>query len=105
MRKSKNHYFYHIFVSPGDALGGITLNVVWMERQFDAYKLSRSKYPLSSTVFQLFKLQVQKIAVFTYGFPHFCFPWRRPCDYHAICCMEHNSMPAKLLAHVPIYIQ
>jgi len=32
----------HIFVSPEDAPGAITLNVVWMEREFDAYKLSRS---------------------------------------------------------------
>ena len=39
MRKSKTRYFYHIFVSPGDAPGAITLNVVWMEREFDAYKL------------------------------------------------------------------
>jgi len=29
-----------------------------------------------------------KIAVFTYRSPHFCFSWRRPCDYHAICCMN-----------------
>ena len=28
----------------------------------------------------------KKIAVFTYCSPHFCFPWRRPCEYHAICC-------------------
>jgi len=41
MRKSKNRYFHHIFVSPGDAPGTIMLNVVWMEREFDAYKLSR----------------------------------------------------------------
>jgi len=40
MRKSKNRYFHHIFVFPGDAPGAITLNVVWMEREFDAYKLS-----------------------------------------------------------------
>ena len=33
MLKSKNRYFYHIFVSPGDAPGAITLNVVWMERE------------------------------------------------------------------------
>ena len=39
---------------------------------------------LSSTVSQLFELQVQKLAVFTYHSPHFCFPWRRPCDYHPI---------------------
>jgi len=30
-RKSKNRYFYHIFVSPGDAPGAITLNVVCMK--------------------------------------------------------------------------
>ena len=45
MRKSKNRYFYHILVSPGDAPGAITLNVVSMEREFDAYKLSRCMCP------------------------------------------------------------
>jgi len=45
MRKSKNRHFYHVFVSPGYAPGTITLNVVWMEREFDAYKLSRCMYP------------------------------------------------------------
>jgi len=51
MRKSKNRYFYNIFVSPGDASGAITLNVVWMEREFDANKLSRSMY---SSIFNSF---------------------------------------------------
>jgi len=41
MRKSENRYFYHILVSPVDAPGAITLNVVWIERESDAYKLSR----------------------------------------------------------------
>jgi len=36
-----SHTAAHIFVSPGDAFGAITLNVVRMEREFDAYKLSR----------------------------------------------------------------
>jgi len=40
MPKSKNRYFYHIFVSPGDAPGAITLNIIWMDREIDAYKLS-----------------------------------------------------------------
>jgi len=35
----------HIFVSPGNAPGAITLNVVWMEREFHAYKLSRCMCP------------------------------------------------------------
>jgi len=34
MRKSKNRYYYHIFVSPEDAPGAVTLNVLWMEREF-----------------------------------------------------------------------
>ena len=34
MRNSKNRYFYHIFVSPGDVPGTITLNILWMEREF-----------------------------------------------------------------------
>jgi len=33
------------FVFPGDAPEEITLNVVWMEREFDAYKLSRCMCP------------------------------------------------------------
>ena len=47
MRKSKNRYFYHIFVSPG----AITLNVVWMEREFDVYKLSRCMCPSNYNCF------------------------------------------------------
>jgi len=49
---------------------------------------------LSSTVSQLFEPQVQKIAVFTYRSPHLCFPWRCPCDYHAICCMDGRQFNA-----------
>ena len=61
---------------------------------------------LSSTVSQLFELQVQRIAVFTYCSPHFCFPWRRLCDYHAICCMDGKKIQCLLnpSQHVPIYI-
>ena len=67
-----------------------------MRRQFSAChvlaKLLAACTHLSSTVFQLFEPQVQKIAVFTYSSPHFCFPWRRPCDYHAICCMDGKTI-------------
>ena len=48
MHTSKNRYFYHIFVSPGDAPGAITLNVVWIKREFDAYKSSRCMCPCPS---------------------------------------------------------
>ena len=33
----------------------------------------------------------KKIAIFTYRSPHYCFPWRRPCDYHAKCCMDRKT--------------
>jgi len=39
-----------------------------------------------------FESQVQKIAVFTYRSPHFCFSWRRLCDYHAICSMDGKTI-------------
>jgi len=84
----------HIFVSPGDAPEAITLNVVWMKREFHAYKLSSACTHLSSTVSQLFEPQVQKIAIFTYRSPHFYFSWRRPCDYQAICCMDGKTINA-----------
>ena len=47
----------------------------------------------------------KKIAVFTYRSPHFCFPWRRPCDYHAICCMDGKTIQClpNPSQHVPIY--
>jgi len=47
---------------------------------------------LSSTVSQLFEPQLQKLAVFTYRSPHFCFPWRRPCGYHPICSMDGKTI-------------
>jgi len=46
---AKNRRFHvpqpTFFVSPGDAPGAIKLNVEWMEREFDAYKLSRCMCP------------------------------------------------------------
>ena len=82
----------HIFVSPGDAPWAITLNVVWMEREFDAYKLSRSIYPSIFNSFPVIRIAKQKIAVFTYHSPHFCFSWRRPCDYHAKCSTDGKTI-------------
>ena len=62
---------------------------------------------LSATVSQLFEPQVQKIAIFTYRIPHFCFPWRSPCDYHAICSMDRKTIQClpNPSQHVPIYLE
>jgi len=68
MRKSKNCYFYHILVSSGDAPGAITLNVVCMERQFDAYKLSRCMCPSNYNRFWDRARYWSKIVILSYPF-------------------------------------
>jgi len=65
MRKSQNRYFYHIVVSPGDARGAITLNVVWMESEFDAHKLSRSMYPSIFNSFPVIRTACAKKSSFS----------------------------------------
>jgi len=47
---------------------------------------------LSSTVPSYSNCKCKKITVFTYHSPHFCFPWRRHYDYHAICCMDGKTI-------------
>ena len=73
MRKSKNRYFYHIFVSPGDAPAAIKLNVVWMETEFDAYKLSRSMYPSIFNSFPVIRTASAKNRHFHVPQPTFSF--------------------------------
>ena len=55
----------------------------------------------------LIRTSSEKIAVFTYRSPHFCFPWRCPCDYHSICSMDGKIIQclSKPSQHVPIYLQ
>jgi len=62
---------------------------------------------LFSTVSQLFELQMQKIVIFTYRSPHFCFPWGRPWGNHAKYCMDGKTIKClpNSSQHVPIYLQ
>jgi len=78
MRESKNRYFYHIFVSPGNAPGEITLNVVWMEREFDAYKLFRRMYPSIFNSFPVIRTTSAKNRRFHVPQPTFLFPLETP---------------------------
>ena len=77
MRKSKNRYFNHIFVSPGDAWGNHTKCCMDGKRIWCLQILAACTH-LSSTVSQLFEPEVQKIAIFRYCSPHFGFPWSTP---------------------------
>ena len=46
MRKSKNRYFTTFLFPPGDTPGAITLNVVWVEKEFDAYQIISLNVPI-----------------------------------------------------------
>jgi len=125
MRKSKNCYFYHIFVYPG----AITLNVVWMERKFDAYKLSCCMC-LSNYNRFWHRARYEKMVILSYSlafdapgvlvgisapplvrknryFYHILFLWGRPCGNHAKCCMDGKRIWCLQIVsqHVPIYLQ
>jgi len=89
MRKSKNRYFYHIFVSPGDAPGAITLNNVWMERESDAYKLSRSMYPSIFNSFPVIRTASAKKSPFSRTAAHI---FVSPRDAHATITQYVASM-------------
>jgi len=99
MRKSKNRYFYHIFVSPGDAPGAITLNVVLMEREFDAYKLPRSMYPSIFSSFPVIRTASAKNRHFHLPQPTFLFPLETPLrlSRNMLHGWKDNSMLAKRL--------
>jgi len=100
MRKSKNRYFYHIFVSHGDASGAITLNVVWMESEFDAYKLSRSMYLSVFNSFPVIRTASAKNRRFHVPQPTFLFPLETPLrlSRNMLHGWKDNSMLAKRLA-------
>jgi len=82
--------------------------VVWMEREIDTYKLSRSMYHLSSTISYSYSYSNRKCKTspFSRTAAHiFVSPsWRRPCDYHAICCMDGKRIRCLQIVslHVPI---
>ena len=70
--------FYHILVSPGDAPGAIMENIVWMQREFDAYKLSRSMYPSIFKSFPVIRTATAKNRRFHVPQPTFLFPLGTP---------------------------
>jgi len=65
MLKSKSLLFYQILVSPEDAPGAIMLNVVWVEKEFDAYKLPRSMYPSMFNSFPVIRTASAKKSPFS----------------------------------------
>ena len=66
------------FCFPWGRPGAITLNVVWMERDFDAYKLSRSMYPSIFNSFSVIRTASAKNCRFHLQQPTFLFPLETP---------------------------
>jgi len=67
----------------------------------------RTMYPSIFNSFPVIRTASAKINVFTYRSQHFCFPWRCPCDYHALCCTDGKTIQClpNPSQHVPIYLQ
>ena len=84
----KNRYFYHIFVSPG----AITLNAVWMESEFDAYKLSCSMYPSIFNSFPVIRTASAKNRRFHVPQPTFFFPLETPLRLSRNICMDGKTI-------------
>jgi len=80
---------------------------IFVKRHRQSYRGKTMYRSIFNTFPVIRTASAKKIAVFTYRSPHFCFPWRRPCDYHAICCMDGKTIQClpNPSQHVPIYIQ
>ena len=66
MSKSKNRYFYHIFISPGDALGAITLNVVQMKDNSMLTNCLAAYAHLTITVSEIQRDICEKVVILSY---------------------------------------
>jgi len=82
----------HIFVSPGDAPVTITQYVAWMERQFNACQTPRCTYLSIFNSFRVIRCLSQCVSPNIAILPHYCFPWVRPWDNHAKCCMDGKGI-------------
>ena len=92
----------------GNTPGAITLNVVWMERKFDAYKLFRRMYLSICNSFLVIRTVSAKKSPFSRTAVHiFCFPWGRPWGNHAKCCMDGKKIRCLQIVsqNVPICFQ
>jgi len=88
-----------------------TVVEVWQDflSEYVDKKFTYIRYKRINLIWQqkLCNLQQLKIAVFTYRGPHLCFPWRRRCDYHALCCTDGKTIQwfSNPSLHVPICFQ
>jgi len=97
----------HVFVSPGNAPAIITQCVAWVERQFNARQTPRSIFPSIFNSFPVIRTASAKNRRFHVPQSTFLFPLETPLrlSHNMLHGWKDNSMLAKFLQHVPIYIQ
>jgi len=93
MRKSKNCYFYHIFVSPVGRPWGIHAKYCMDKKRI--WCLQIVSQHVTIYLQQLFELQVQKIVVFAFLFP---LETHLQLSRNMLHGWKDNSMLAKPLA-------
>jgi len=74
---------------------------------YSFYTLEWCSYPMVNKFEHMFIRfdmihEREKIAVFMYRIPHFCFPWGRPWGNHAKCCMDGKRI--RYLQIVPLHV-
>ena len=67
----------------------------------------RSMYPSIFNSSPVIRTASAKNRRFHVPQPTFRFPWRRPCDYHAVCSIDGETIQClpNPSQHVPIYLQ
>jgi len=85
--KSKGRHFstfLHILASPGYAPGTITVNVTWIEREFNACQTPRSMYP---SIFNHF----WDVVIYRWRVIGFCqFSWAYERFYHILLSLGYT---------------
>jgi len=93
MRKSKKSLFLPHFCFPWGRPWGNHAKCCTDGKRIWCLQIVSQHVPIYLPQFSSYSNRKCKIiAIFTYRSPHFCFPWRRPCDYHAICCMDGKKI-------------
>ena len=94
MHKSKNRYFHvpqPTFLFPLETPLRLSHNMLHDGKTIQCLPNPSQHIPIY-LLSKLFEPQLQKNRHFYIPQPTFLFPWRRPCDYHAVCCMNEKTI-------------
>jgi len=106
----KNRHFYvprpSFFCLPWERPCGNHAKHCMNEKTIQCLQTPRSMYPSCTIYLEQFpsysSRKCEKSPVFTYRSPHFCFPWRRPCDYQFNACQTPRIMYPSIFNSFPV---